>query len=59
MEFIKSATIIILGAILLIEWLNNLMSDWKDFTKGEIFVYFIVEPFCLIGLVLIAMDLWG
>lgn len=59
MEFIKIATVIIVGAILLLEWLSNLASDWKNFTKGEMFMYFIIEPFCLFGMVLIAMELWG
>ena len=59
MEFMKISTVIIIGVIMLVDWLSTLAKKWDTLKKGEMFCSFVVEPFCLIGLVLIAMDLWG
>lgn len=59
MEFIKITTMIIIGVSLLVDWLSTLAQKWDTLTKGEIFYSFVVEPFCIIGMVLIAMELWG
>lgn len=59
MEFMKIATVTTIGIIMLLDWLTTLAKQWDTLTKGEMFCSFVVEPFCLIGLVLIAMELWG
>ena len=59
MEFMKIATMTIIGVVILLDWLTTLAKKWDNLKKSEMFCAFVVEPFCIIGLVLIAMDLWG
>ena len=49
----------IIGVVILLDWLTTLAKKWDNLKKSEMFCAFVVEPFCIIGLVLIAMDLWG
>jgi len=58
MEFMKIATAIIVGIYILLDWLFTISKNFEDFSRKDYLKCFI-EPFCLIGIVLIAMELWG
>lgn len=58
MEFMKIATIIGIGIYLILDWLFVLNSNWEKYTRRE-WIKCFVNPFWIIGLVLIAMQLWG
>lgn len=58
MEFMKIATAIIVGIYILLDWLLTISKNFENFTRKD-YIKCCIEPFCLIGMVLIAMDLWG
>ena len=58
MEFMKIATIIIVGVNILLDWLLTISKNFEDF-KREDYIKCFMNPFYLIGFVLIAMELWG
>ena len=58
MEFMKIATAIIVGIYILLDWLLTISKNFEVFTRKD-YIKCFIEPFCLIGMVLIAMELWG
>ena len=58
MEFMKITSLIIVGIYLVLDWLFVLSSNWDKYTRRD-WVKCFVEPFCIIGLVLVAIELWG
>lgn len=58
MEFMKIATAIIVGIYILLDWLLTISKNFENFTQKD-YIKCFIEPFCLIGMVLIAMELWG
>lgn len=58
MEFMKIASAIIIGGFLVVDWLSTLTKDWESLSLKD-WIRCFIEPFCLIGGVMICMEIWG